>query len=68
MHSTVRAQTGPEAGPPPDFVRNVAEPLKRAAQFDVVVCGGTLGIFLARALQVQGFRCVHLCKPQPAKV
>ena len=43
-------------GPAPEFVREVAWPLLSKPRFDVVVAGGTLGIFLAAALQLQGFK------------
>ena len=56
INLTVALQTGADAGSPPQFVREVRQPLNTAMDFDAVVCGGTLGIFLARALQVQGFR------------
>lgn len=46
------------SGPAPVFVREVAEPLMGTPRFDVVMCGGTLGIFLACALQLQGLRHV----------
>jgi hypothetical protein len=47
-------QTGSDAGPPPEFVREHAGKLlpNGDPEFDVVVAGGTLGIFLAAALQV----------------
>mmetsp|Transcript_67224 Transcript_67224/g.217237 ORF Transcript_67224/g.217237 Transcript_67224/m.217237 type:complete len:711 (+) Transcript_67224:196-2328(+) len=47
--------------PPPEFVHNVPGPLPGDQQphFDVAVCGGTLGIFVASALQRRGLRvCV----------
>ena len=44
-------------GPAPEFVSEVAWPLLTRPRFDVVVAGGTLGIFLAAALQLQGFQC-----------
>lgn len=44
-------QVGTEAGPAPSFVVTSAAPLPGGTpQYDVVVCGGTLGIFLAYAL------------------
>ena len=49
-------QAGREAGAPPEFVTTSAAPLPGAPDFDVVVCGGTLGIFLACALLLQGCR------------
>lgn len=39
-------------GPRPEFVRTSDDPLPAAPEYDVAVCGGTLGIFLACALQV----------------
>eukprot|EP00884_Botryococcus_braunii_P001077 jgi/Botrbrau1/10970/Bobra.0383s0024.1 len=47
---------GEEAGPPPKFVQNAEGPLPGLVSYDVVVCGGTLGVFLACALQLRGFR------------
>ena len=49
-------------GPGPQFVREVDQPLLAPPQFDVVMCGGTLGIFLACALQLSGLRyeCLQL--------
>ena len=41
-------------GAKPEFVRTTGERLPEAPQFDVVMCGGTLGIFLACALQLAG--------------
>lgn len=44
---------------PPAFVTERVGPLRKALDYDVVICGGTLGIFLAAALQVKGVRtCV----------
>ena len=40
---------------PPSFVTETVGALK-FVQYDAVVCGGTLGIFLACALQQKGFR------------
>ena len=48
-------QAGQEAGAPPEFVTTSAMPLPGAPEFDVVVCGGTLGIFLACALLLKGY-------------
>ena len=50
-------------GPRPTFVRECREPLGAAPQYDVVVCGGTLGVFLACSLQLQGGlgRAAHPC-------
>jgi len=53
---------GRDAGPPPTFVTTSAEPLPEQPDFDVVVCGGTLGIFLACALLLKGYRRVHEIK------
>lgn len=53
-------------GPAPQFVQEVATPLPGTAKFDVVMCGGTLGIFLACALQLKGLRCCCLhIRPAP---
>jgi hypothetical protein len=50
-------QTGQAAGPAPQFVRRVQNvPLPGTALYDVVVCGGTLGIFIATSLQLAGFK------------
>lgn len=50
-------QTGAEAGPAPKFVTTTQSPLGlNATDFDVVVCGGTLGIFMAAALSMKGWR------------
>ncbi len=38
------------------FVSTSAQPLAAAPAFDVVVCGGTLGVFLAASLQLRGLR------------
>ena len=48
-------------GPAPQFVQEVSTPLPETAAFDVVMCGGTLGIFLACTLQLRGLRCRPLC-------
>ena len=45
--------TGEAAGPAPTFVRESAALLGLDLQYDVVVCGGTLGVFIACALQVR---------------
>lgn len=52
---------GPSPGPAPQFVRASASPapteqVLQQAQYDVAVCGGTLGVFLATALAQRGFR------------
>eukprot|EP00903_Cladosiphon_okamuranus_P012374 g11597.t3 len=51
-------KTGEDAGPAPTYVTESDEPLGEdgGPAFDVVVCGGTLGIFVATALQMRGFR------------
>ena len=52
-------KTGAEAGPPPVFVTESDEELASAScDYDVAVCGGTLGILLAAALQHRGQRVV----------
>jgi hypothetical protein len=43
-------------GPRPQFIREQRSPLGAPPQYDAVVCGGTLGIFLAAALQLRGLR------------
>lgn len=54
-------QTGAAAGAAPTFVRTASSPLPGGApEFDVVVSGGTLGIFLAAALQLRGIRVAVL--------
>mmetsp|Transcript_24284 Transcript_24284/g.57884 ORF Transcript_24284/g.57884 Transcript_24284/m.57884 type:complete len:429 (-) Transcript_24284:330-1616(-) len=53
----IRTQpTGSSAGSPPKFVQEVAFPLANSPEVDVVICGGTLGIFLATSLQLRGFK------------
>ena len=49
-------QKGKPPGPCPDFVQEVQTPLDQALQYDVIMCGGTLGIFLACCLQLRGLR------------
>jgi len=57
-------QEGAAAGPPPSFVQESSQPLSSQQQqqgegvavHDVVVCGGTLGIFVATALARRGWR------------
>ncbi|GMH43080.1 hypothetical protein BSKO_11002 [Bryopsis sp. KO-2023] len=39
-----------------NFVVEKPEPLKEAIGFDAIVCGGTLGIFVACALQIRGLK------------
>lgn len=53
-------QEGADAGPAPQFVSEVGTRLPSKAQFDVAVCGGTLGIFLAAALAKRGLKVVLL--------
>lgn len=53
--------TGTAAGPPPAFVReHLNQPLGASAQFDVLVCGGTIGIFIACALALRGLKVAVL--------
>ena len=47
----------PPSGPAPEFMKRSQARLGVATQYDVVLCGGTLGIFLATALQLAGHRC-----------
>ena len=43
----------------PTFVSETASELPEQPEFDVTVCGGTLGIFLATSLQLKGLKvCV----------
>ncbi|CAN0368114.1 unnamed protein product, partial [Laminaria digitata] len=51
-------KTGEEAGPAPNFVTESKTPFgaENSPTFDVLVCGGTLGIFVATALQMRGFK------------
>lgn len=53
---TVFLQKGRPQGAPPDFVQEVKEPLSQPLQYNVVMCGGTLGIFLACSLQLKGLK------------
>lgn len=61
-------KTGEDAGPAPSFVKEDDTPLgvENPPTFDVLVCGGTLGIFMATALQMrfanasQGVVCTPL--------
>eukprot|EP00953_Heterococcus_sp_UTEX-ZZ885_P013004 7436-Heterococcus_DN1.PRE.3 len=48
-------KTGADAGPAPQFVKESSELLATAPAYDVVICGGTLGIFMATALQLKGW-------------
>ncbi|KAG2500246.1 hypothetical protein HYH03_001824 [Edaphochlamys debaryana] len=47
---------GVAAGPEPQFVRTSSRQLPNPPQYDVVVCGGTLGIFAAAALAKRGLK------------
>ena len=49
---------GDAAGPAPSFVTESREPIGGPCDYDVAVCGGTLGILLAAALQTRGQRVV----------
>ena len=52
-------KTGAEAGPAPLFVTESSENLETpTCDYDVAVCGGTLGIILATALQHKGQKVV----------
>eukprot|EP00898_Chlorokybus_atmophyticus_P001090 jgi/Chlat1/1982/Chrsp158S00127 len=67
-HALRNAKVGADAGPPPQFVRQHAGPAPPlpstssptlpppSTVFDVAVCGGTLGIFLAVALRLRGWQ------------
>lgn len=44
----------------PQVVTTSAVSLGGTAEYDVVICGGTLGVFLATALQLRGVRCAVL--------
>ena len=54
--ATLAAQIGSAAGQPPKFVKEMSQPLATPLLYDVIVCGGTLGIFQACALQLAGHR------------
>jgi flavin-dependent dehydrogenase len=43
-------------GLPPNFVRNTKDPLPATPALDVIIAGGTLGIFLAASLQRAGLK------------
>eukprot|EP01025_Chloroclados_australasicus_P020507 TRINITY_DN2162_c0_g1_i2.p1 TRINITY_DN2162_c0_g1~~TRINITY_DN2162_c0_g1_i2.p1 ORF type:complete len:538 (-),score=39.30 TRINITY_DN2162_c0_g1_i2:30-1643(-) len=49
-------ETGTQAGPAPEFVMQNLQNKLAQVQYDIVICGGTLGIFLACALQKSGLR------------
>lgn len=52
-------KVGVEAGPVPEFVVESRDSLGVVPEFDIVVCGGTLGIFMATAMQRKGWKvCV----------
>ena len=55
-HALCVLQKGKPQGPCPQFVQEVQTPLNQALQYDVIMCGGTLGIFLACCLQLKGLR------------
>ncbi|GIL77743.1 hypothetical protein Vretimale_6651 [Volvox reticuliferus] len=50
----------PPTGPAPQCVRESTQPLQSVPDYDVVVCGGTLGIFIAASLARRGLRVVVL--------
>ena len=51
-----RKSRGEELEPPPEVVKRYMSQMPATAEsFDVAVCGGTLGILVARALQRKGF-------------
>ncbi len=56
MYSLSMLQAGKPQGPPPNFVQEVQTPLSQSVQYDVIMCGGTLGIFLACSLQLKGLK------------
>lgn len=49
-------KTGSAAGPAPQFVVNDVDKLPQLPAYDVIMCGGTLGIFLATTLAQRGLR------------
>jgi len=49
-------KTGEAAGPAPQFVTDIPTPRGGDPEYDVIMCGGTLGIFAACALQAKGAR------------
>ncbi|GIL49896.1 hypothetical protein Vafri_6207 [Volvox africanus] len=55
-----RLRGEPPTGPAPQFVRESTQPLQAVPDYDVVVCGGTLGIFVAASLARRGLRVVVL--------
>lgn len=43
----------------PEFVTETSSELEKQPEYDIAICGGTLGIFLATALQLKGLQvCV----------
>lgn len=40
----------------PEFVKRRTGQWPDSVEYDIIVCGGTLGIFLACALQLKGLR------------
>ena len=56
---------GDAAGPAPSFVTESREPIGGTCDYDVAVCGGTLGILLAAALQARGQRVVVVERGSP---
>ena len=55
-----RVRCPPPSTSAPQVVTTAAKPLGAAAEYDAVICGGTLGIFLATALQLRGARVAVL--------
>lgn len=53
-----RSTKGGDAGPAPQFVKEMTTEsiAEGGPQYDVVVCGGTIGIVFACALQLRGYR------------
>eukprot|EP00240_Pyramimonas_obovata_P000965 CAMPEP_0118945190 /NCGR_PEP_ID=MMETSP1169-20130426/41778_1 /TAXON_ID=36882 /ORGANISM="Pyramimonas obovata, Strain CCMP722" /LENGTH=546 /DNA_ID=CAMNT_0006890847 /DNA_START=369 /DNA_END=2009 /DNA_ORIENTATION=+ len=49
-------KVGEAAGPAPETVKSVSTPIGQTLEFDVAICGGTLGIFVATALAVRGIK------------
>ncbi len=56
MYSLSMLQAGKPQDPPPNFVQDVQTPLSQPVQYDVIMCGSTLGIFLACSLQLKGLK------------
>ena len=59
-HQWGGVQTGAAAGPAPQTVRESSQRLGTKLDYDVVMCGGSLGVFLACLLQLNGFRWTRL--------